>query len=60
MTSQEIEAEFMLNVRCPMSERLEGDELDLEKNLTFTDLDNLPSAHENVQYKSRDDSAKIL
>lgn len=38
---------IQLNVRCPMSERLEGG-VGPGKNLTFTDLDNLPSAHENV------------
>ncbi|DAC38009.1 MAG TPA: hypothetical protein D7H83_07205, partial [Candidatus Poseidoniales archaeon] len=38
---------IQLNVRCPMSERLEGG-IRPGTNLTFTDLDNLPTAHEGV------------
>ncbi len=38
---------IQLNVRCPMSERLEGG-IRPGVNLTFTDLDNLPTAHEGV------------
>jgi hypothetical protein len=38
---------IQLNVRCPMSERLEGG-IRPGANLTFTDLDNLPTAHEGV------------
>lgn len=38
---------IQLNVRCPMSERLEG-RIRPGVNLTFTDLDNLPTAHEGV------------
>ena len=38
---------IQLNVRCPMSERIEGG-IGPGANLTFTDLDNLPTAHEGV------------
>ena len=38
---------IQLNVRCSMAERLESD-IAPGKNLTFKDLDNLPSAHEGV------------
>ena len=38
---------IQLNVRCPMSERIEGG-IRPGANLTFTDLDNLPTAHEGV------------
>ena len=38
---------IQLNVRCPMSERIEGG-IGPGATLTFTDLDNLPTAHEGV------------
>ncbi len=38
---------IQLNVRCPMSERIEGG-IGPGASLTFTDLDNLPTAHEGV------------
>ena len=38
---------IQLNVRCPMSERIAGG-IGPGANLTFTDLDNLPTAHEGV------------
>lgn len=38
---------IQLNVRCPMSERIEGG-IGPGANLTFTDLDNLPTAHQGV------------
>ena len=38
---------IQLNVRCPMSERIAGG-IGPGTNLTFTDLDNLPTAHEGV------------
>jgi len=38
---------IQLNVRCPMSERIESG-IGPGKSLTFTDLDNLPTAHEGV------------
>ena len=38
---------IQLNVRCTMAERLSSD-IAPGKNLTFKDLDNLPSAHEGV------------
>ncbi len=38
---------IQLNVRCSMAERIEGG-ISPGVNLTFTDLDNLPSAHESV------------
>ena len=37
----------MLNVRCSMAERIES-EIAPGTNLTFADLDNLPTAHESV------------
>ena len=36
---------ILLNVRCPMAERITGG-IGPGKTLTFTDLDNLPTAHE--------------
>jgi len=38
---------IQLNVRCPMSERIEGG-IGPGATLTFSDLDNLPTAHEGV------------
>ena len=38
---------ILLNVRCPMAERIENS-IGPGTTLSFTDLDNLPSAHENV------------
>lgn len=38
---------IQLNVRCSMAERIEGNNAP-GTNLTFTDLDNLPTAHESV------------
>jgi hypothetical protein len=38
---------IQLNVRCPMSERIAGG-IGPGATLTFTDLDNLPTAHEGV------------
>ena len=38
---------IQLNVRCSMAERIEGG-IAPGTNLTFTDLDNLPTAHESV------------
>ena len=38
---------IQLNVRCSMAERIES-EIAPGTNLTFADLDNLPTAHESV------------
>ena len=38
---------IQLNVRCSMAERIEGG-IGRGTNLSFTDLDNLPTAHDNV------------
>ena len=38
---------IQLNVRCSMAERIEGG-IGPGKNLTFADLDNLPTAHDSV------------
>ena len=39
---------IQLNVRCPMSERIEESGIGPGATTTFTDLDNLPTAHEEV------------